>query len=291
VIAAGSPSPTPGAVTGAAPAPVPAPAIEAIGVSVTIGGRTILDRCDLAVPSGGWVTIVGPNGAGKTTLLQALAGLVPATGRIALHGAPLSGLSHRQRARTVALVPQSPVLPPAMTVGHYVLLGRTAHLGPLGRESVGDLDVVDRALEQLDLGGFADRALGTLSGGERQRALVARGLAQEASILVLDEPTTALDIAHQQDTLELVDRLRRRLGLTVLTTMHDLTLAAQYADHLVVLARGEVVVSGPPADVLTSAQLHTHYGAHVDVILHRGRLVVVPWRPDTDLGASSSGGT
>lgn len=272
---------------GLAPAPSSAslaapPAIDAARVTVTIGGRTILDRCDLAVATGGWVTIVGPNGAGKTTLLRALAGLVPATGRIHLHGAPLAGLSNRQRARTVALVPQSPVLPPAMTVGHYVLLGRTAHLGSLGRESRRDLALVDRALEQLDLLGFADRALGTLSGGERQRALVARGLAQEASILVLDEPTTALDIAHQQDTLELVDRLRRRLGLTVLTTMHDLTLAAQYADHLMVLARGEVVVSGPPAEVLTSAQLHEHYGAHVDVIRHRGRLVVVPWRPEAE---------
>ena len=227
------------------------------------------------------MTIVGPNGAGKTTLLRAVAGLVPAAGRIELHGVPLADLPHRRRARTVALVPQAPVLPPAMTVGHYVLLGRTAHLGPLGRETRRDIDLVDRALEQLDLVGFADRTLGTLSGGERQRALVARGLAQEASILVLDEPTTALDIAHQQDTLELVDRLRRRLGLTVLTTMHDLTLAAQYADHVVVLARGEVVVSGPPDEVLTSDQLHRHYGAHVDVIRHRGRLVVVPWRPDS----------
>jgi iron complex transport system ATP-binding protein len=258
------------------------PAIYATDVTVAIGARTIVDTCDLTVGAGDWVTIVGPNGAGKTTFLRALTGLAPATGRIELHGSPLARLSHRERARTVALVPQAPLLPPAMTVGHYVLLGRTAHLGPLGRESRRDLDVVDAALEQLELAEFADRALGTLSGGERQRALVARGLAQEASILLLDEPTAALDIAHQLDTLELVDRLRRRLGLTVLTTMHDLTLAAQYADHLVLLAGGRVALSGPPVQVLTGGELQRHYGAQVAVIRYRGRLVVVPWRSDPD---------
>jgi iron complex transport system ATP-binding protein len=167
-----------------------------------------------------------------------------------------------------------------MTVAHYVLLGRTAHLGPLGGETRHDLAVVDQALARLDLDALGDRPLGTLSGGERQRVVLARGLAQEATLLFLDEPTTALDIAHQQDTLELVDGLRRRLGLTVLSTMHDLTLAAQYADHLVLLTGGRVALSGPPVQVLTGPQLEHHYGARVDVIRHRGNLVVVPWRED-----------
>ena len=256
------------------------PALYAVGVTVVLDGHTIVDRCDLTVGHGDWVTIVGPNGAGKTTLLNALAGLLPAAGRIELRGVPLRALTGRQRAGTVALVPQSPRLPAAMTVAHYVLLGRTAHLGPLGRESRHDLGVVDRALAQLDLDALADRPLGTLSGGERQRVVLARGLAQEATLLFLDEPTTALDIAHQQDTLELVDGLRRRLGLTVLATMHDLTLAAQYADHLVLLTGGRIALSGPPVQVLTGPQLEHHYGARVDVIRHRGNLVVVPWRED-----------
>jgi iron complex transport system ATP-binding protein len=255
------------------------PAVYATGVSVTIGGRTIVDRCDLTVAHNDWVTIVGPNGAGKTTLLRALTGLTPATGRVELNGTPVRHMTPRQRARTVALVPQMPRLPPAMTVAHYVLLGRTAHLGPLGRESRHDLDIVDRALTQLDLDGLAHRTLDTLSGGERQRSVLARGLAQEATLLFLDEPTTALDIAHQQDTLELVDDLRQRLGLTVVSTMHDLTLAAQYADHLVLLTDGRVTLSGPAAQVLTTSQLERHYGARVDVIRHRGNLVVVPRRP------------
>ena len=256
------------------------PALYATGVTVAIDGRTIVDGCDLTVGAGDWVTILGPNGAGKTTLLRALAGLVPSTGRIELDGTPLRDLSPRARARAVALVPQVPVLPAAMTVAHYVLLGRTAHLGPLGRETQRDLDLVDEALTRLDLDGLADRTLDTLSGGERQRAVLARGLAQGATLLFLDEPTTALDIAHGQETLELVDDLRRRLGLTVVSTMHDLTLAAQYADHLVLLADGRIALSGPAVQVLTGPQLAHHYGARVDVIRHRGNLVVVPWRED-----------
>jgi iron complex transport system ATP-binding protein len=256
------------------------PALYATGVTVTIGGRAVVDRCDLTVGAGDWVTIVGPNGAGKTTLLAALVGLVPAAGRIELHGRQLGDLDARERARSVALVPQVPLLPAAMTVAHYVLLGRTAHLGRLGREARHDLDVVDDALARLDLDHLAERHLDTLSGGERQRVVLARGLAQEPSILFLDEPTTALDIAHGQETLELVDDLRRRLGLTVVSTMHDLTLAAQYADHLLLLVGGRVVQSGPPVQVLTGPQLEQHYGARVDVIRHRGNLVVVPWRDE-----------
>jgi iron complex transport system ATP-binding protein len=256
------------------------PALYATGVTVVIDGRTIVDRCDLTVGAGDWVTILGPNGAGKTTFLRALAGLQPASGRIELEGTPLRGMSPRRRARTVALVPQVPVVPAGMTVAHYVLLGRTAHLGPLGRETARDLELVDEALARLDLDGLAGRTLDTLSGGERQRAVLARGLAQGATLLLLDEPTTALDIAHGQETLELVDDLRRRLGLTVVSTMHDLTLAAQYAEHLVLLADGRVALSGPAVQVLTAPQLAHHYGARVDVIRHRGNLVVVPWRED-----------
>ena len=256
------------------------PAVYAHGVTVDLGGRRILDGVDVTVAEGDWLGIVGPNGAGKTTLLRALAGLTSALGRIDLAGQSVRRLSRRERARTVALVAQTPVIPAAMTVAHYVLLGRTAHLSPLGREGEADLDAAQVALDQLDVGSLAERALDTLSGGERQRVVLARALAQRASLLFLDEPTTALDIGHQQAFLELVDELRRTLELTVVMTMHDLTLTAQYTDHVVLLEGGRVAISGPPVQVLTSRHLARHYGANVDVIRHRGQLVVVPWRPD-----------
>jgi iron complex transport system ATP-binding protein len=254
------------------------PAIYAHGVTVVRGGRAIVDGVDVTVGRGDWIAVVGPNGAGKTTLLHALAGLTPASGRIELDGTPLAALGRRARARLVALVPQTPHIPPGMTVAHYVLLGRTAHLRPLGRESGADLDEVDRALDQLELLDLAGRAIDTLSGGERQRAVLARALAQQAPLLLLDEPTSALDIGHQQDLLDLVDRLRLDRALTVVATMHDLTLTAQYADHLLLMDGGRVSISGPPVQVLTDSQLSRHYGARVDVIRHHGELVVVPWR-------------
>lgn len=255
------------------------PAVYAAGVTVTAGRRRILDDVDLTVGAGDWCTIVGPNGAGKTTLLRALLGLVPSRGRIDLLGTPLDDLTRRQRSRIAALVAQTPVVPPGMTVAHYVLLGRTTHLGPLASESIADLDAAYGALAQLDLDDLADRSLETLSGGERQRAVIARALAQRASLLFLDEPTSALDVGHQQALLDLVDELRRDLRFTVVSTMHDLTLTAQYADHVVLLDAGRTVVSGSPVQVFTTSQLTDHYGgARVDVIRHRGSLAVIPWR-------------
>jgi iron complex transport system ATP-binding protein len=255
--------------------------VRARDVAVELGGAPVLTGVSLDVPAGTWLTVVGPNGAGKSTLLRALAGLVPATGVVELGGVPGRALRRREWARRVAFVPQDPVVPPGMSVAAYALLGRTPHLGPLGREGAGDLAVVARTLEQLDLTSFADRPLETLSGGERQRAMVARALAQEAPVLMLDEPTTALDVGHQQDVLELVDRLRRDHGLTVVTTMHDLTLAGQYADTLLLLDRGEVVVSGAPEAVLTQENLARFYGARVRVLVDGGALVVVPVRAGT----------
>ena len=255
--------------------------LRARDLVVALGGVPVLAGVSLDVPAGSWLTVVGPNGAGKSTLLRALAGLVPASGSVELGGAPAAGLRRREWARRVALVPQDPVVPAGMSVAGYVLLGRTPHLGPFGREGAGDLAVVARTLEQLDLTDLADRPLETLSGGERQRAMVARALAQEAPVLLLDEPITALDVGHQQEVLELVDRLRREHGLTVVSTMHDLTLAGQYADGLLLLDHGEVVVSGPPEVVLTQENLARFYGARVRVLVDGGALVVVPVRATT----------
>ena len=167
-----------------------------------------------------------------------------------------------------------------MTVGQYVLLGRTPHIRPLGVEGPHDIAAVHDALVHLDLVDLADREVTTLSGGERQRVLVARALAQGAPLVLLDEPTTALDVGHQQQVLELIEELRREHDLTVVTTMHDLTLAGQYAERLVLLDNGRVIVDGPAAEVLTEENLASYYGARVRIIQDGGRPVVLPIREE-----------
>jgi iron complex transport system ATP-binding protein len=241
-------------------------AVDVRGVRVALDRTPILHGVDLRVAPGEWVTVIGPNGAGKSTLLRAVGGLLPFTGDIALLGTELTRLRRRERARLVATVAQSPVVPPGMAVLDYVLLGRTPYISPLGRESAADRAAAAGVLERLDLTGFAGRRLDTLSGGERQRVFLARALAQDAPVLLLDEPTSALDIGHQQEVLELVDQLRHSAGLTVLATMHDLSIAGEYADRLVLLAGGRVVAGGTPAEVLTEELLATHYRARVRVL-------------------------
>jgi len=248
------------------------------GARVVLGDRAVLDGVDVDVGAGEWVAVVGPNGAGKSTLLRLLAGLVPGEGELELDGRPASSLRRRERALAVALVVQAPIIPEGATVADYVLLGRTPHLGPFGTEGAADLAAVHDALAHLDLVELADRLVTTLSGGERQRVLVARALAQGAPTVLLDEPTTALDVGHQQQVLELVDELRHRHGLTVVTTMHDLTMAGQYADRLVLLDGGRVVVEGDAAAVLTEEHLSRYYGASVRIIVDGGRPVVLPYR-------------
>jgi len=253
-------------------------AIRLRGVTVELGGRPVVDRVDADVADGEWVALIGPNGAGKTTLLRALARLVPFAGEIELDGRPLAELGRGELARLVAVVPQEPSTPPWMTVAEYVLLGRTPHLGPLAKEGARDRDAAARALVRLDLLAFVERRLGTLSGGEKQRVVVARALAQEAAIVLLDEPTAALDIGHQQQALDLLDGLRAESGLTLVAAMHDLTLAAQYADRMVMLDAGRVVADGAPAEVLTAPVIARHYGAAIDVVPVGDRIAIVPRR-------------
>jgi len=253
-------------------------AIELKDVTVELGGRAVVDRVAATVASGEWLALIGPNGAGKTSLLRAIARLVPYSGSIALEGRSTSSLSRTELSRLLAVVPQEPSTPPWMTVSEYVLLGRTPYLGPLGKESARDRDAARRALSRLDLLEYGARRLGTLSGGEKQRVVVARALAQDARIVLLDEPTAALDIGHQQQALELLDSLRAESGLTLVAAMHDLTLAAQYADRMLLLDGGRVVLEGAPAEVLTEAALAAHYGATIDVVAVDGRVAVVPRR-------------
>jgi iron complex transport system ATP-binding protein len=249
-------------------------------VTVRFGGVPVLDAVDLHAPAGVWSGLIGPNGAGKSTLLRAVAGLVDIDGgTIALDGEPQASMRRRDLARMVAFVPQRPMIPDGMEVAEYVLLGRTPHISYLGVEGDGDRSVVSDLVERLELVPFLDRTLGSLSGGELQRAILARALAQEATVLLLDEPTSALDVGHQQSVLELVDELRTERNLTVLSAMHDLSLVGQFAEHLVLLSGGRVVSAGVPREVLTEAAVAEHYGARVRVEHDgSGRVLVVPSR-------------
>jgi len=248
-------------------------------LTVSLDRTPVLRGVTCAAAAGGWLALIGPNGAGKSTLLRAAAGLVPYQGTVRLDGADVRSLRVRDRARLIAYVPQEPVLPPDMTVEQYVLLGRTPHLGYLGGPGRHDRDRVTAALERLDVARFAGRRLARLSGGERQRVVLARALATEPRLLLLDEPTSMLDVGHEQHVLELVDGLRRDAGLTVLATLHDLTIAGQYADELVLLHEGQVVASGPAPAVLTADLIEAVYAARVSVTAGPdGRPVVAPMR-------------
>jgi iron complex transport system ATP-binding protein len=260
--------------------------ISCLQVGVAYGEIPVVQAVDLVVPRGGWTTLIGANGAGKSSLLRAVAGLVHHEGEVRLADRLTAATTRRQIARLVAFVPQRPMLPETMTVADYVHLGRMPHAGLLGREDRHDAEVVGAVLERLELEEFATRRLGEISGGEGQRAVLARALAQQSEILILDEPTTALDLGHQQRILDLVDELRHERGLTVLSSSHDLGLAGQFAEELILLAHGRVVASGPPQAVLTVELLAAHYGARVEIREDStGRVIVVPLRsPSPVLG-------
>lgn len=253
--------------------------VEFRHLAVKYGRRAVIHDFSMAVASGNWVGLIGPNGAGKSSLLRAVAGLVKYSGDIVVDGSSLSLRSRSRRASLVAYVPQEPILPDEMTGREYVMLGRTPHIGYFGYPTKSDRAMVDDVIGRLGLDEIAPRHLGVLSGGERQRLVIARALATEAPILLLDEPTSALDIGHQQQAFELVERLRREHGLTVISAMHDLTLAGMYSDRLALLHEGTVVADGSVEDVLSAETLAEFYGVRVTV--HReddGTVVVVPRR-------------
>jgi iron complex transport system ATP-binding protein len=249
-------------------------------IRVSLDGAEVVKGVGLELDEGEWLGLIGPNGAGKTTVLRAVAGLVPYAGSIRIAGDEASGLRRRELARRVAVVPQIPVIPPDTSVLEYVVLGRTPHLGYSGSPGVRDVTAARSALARLDAAHLVDRRLGSLSGGERQRAVLARAVAQDARLLLLDEPTSALDVGAQQQVLELVASLRVDRGLTVLSAMHDLTHAGQYADRLVLMDGGREVAEGTPKEVLTEQLVARHYGAEVRVIVDAETgIAVVPLRP------------
>jgi len=253
--------------------------IELRRVGVRYGPVEALAPFDGVVRSGEWLGLIGPNGAGKSSLLRAVVGLVAASGEVLVNGEPLASHTHRRRAQLVAYVPQDPLMPDDMNGFEYVLLGRTPYISYFASATRHDRTIVGEVLERLDLAHLGRRRLGALSGGERQRMVIGRALAQQAPILLLDEPTAALDIGHQQQALELVARLRAEHGLTVVSAMHDLTLAGLYSDRLALLHEGQLVASGPAMDVLRADTLREFYGVSVSV--HHepdGTVVVIPRR-------------
>lgn len=247
-------------------------------VSVNIGDRRTLDGISFELDGGEYLAVVGPNGAGKTTLLRAIVGLLSYDGTMSISGRTPNPRKRRAMARLVAYVPQRPVLPDGMIVADYVMLGRSAHHAFLGVPSPSDRSIVSAVLDRLDLGRFANRAVLDLSGGEIQRVVLARSLAQQAPILILDEPTSALDIGHGQLVLELIDELRREDSLTVVCAMHDLTLAAQYAERILLLAHGRQVALGEARRVLTQENVERHFSATVEILDASSGPAVTPLR-------------
>ena len=254
--------------------------LQVRNVSVVLGEAPVVDGVSLSVDEGEWLGLIGPNGAGKTTLLRAITGATAIDkGEVIYGGSNLSRFSVRRRAKLMAVVPQNPVVPWGMGVSDYVLLGRTSHVGWLGRETRGDLEIAHQSLQAMGLEKLSQRRLDELSGGELQRAVLARALTQDAPLLILDEPTSSLDIGHGQQMMEMVDRLRHDQRLTVISALHDLTLAAQFCDRLVMMSDGKAILDGPPRSVITEGALRDHYGAQVRVISGpEFGVVVIPLR-------------
>ncbi len=252
-------------------------ALVARGIVAGYGARPVLRGVDVELAGGAVVAILGPNGAGKSTLLRALAGmLAPSSGEVLLDGVPVATLSRAAIARRIAVVPQVLELLFPFTVREIVGLGRTAHLGWLGTPSPTDRAAVDRALAELELEPLAGRRIDTLSGGERQRAVLAMALAQEADVLLLDEPTVHLDPTHQRATLVLLRDLARHRSLAVAAVLHDLNLAAAGADRVVLLVAGRVAAEGAPSDVLRQDTLDAAFGEGLRVLEVDQDRVVVP---------------
>ena len=253
--------------------------LRAESVTVGYGAEPVVRDLSLAIPDGKVTTIIGPNGCGKSTLLRTMARLLsPTSGRVVLDDRPLDAIPTREIATRMALLPQSPVAPEGLLVRDLVGRGRHPHQRWFRQWSPQDEDVVDAALAMTDTLDLRDRPLDQLSGGQRQRAWIAMTLAQDTELMLLDEPTTYLDLAHQVEVLDLVTRLNRGRGRTVAMVLHDLNLAARYSDLIVVMRAGVVVEQGSPTDVFTPDLLSTVFGLDADVLAdpRTGLPIVVP---------------
>jgi iron complex transport system ATP-binding protein len=252
--------------------------------------REVVRDLDVEIPDRSFTVIIGANGCGKSTLLRALARVLkPARGTVLLDGKAIGDYPSRQVARLIGLLPQSPITPDGITVLELVGRGRFPHQGALRRESAEDRAVVERCLAETGLTELKDRHVAELSGGQRQRAWIAMALAQDTELLLLDEPTTYLDLAHQIEVLDLCARLHAA-GRTVAAVLHDLNQAARYASHLIALRDGEVIAAGPPADVITAELVERAFGLRARIIEDpesRTPLVIPAFRPSPAPGASA----
>ena len=247
-------------------ATTPPSRLQARGLRLGYGARTIVDGLDLDIPTGAVTAVVGPNGCGKSTLLRSLGRLLaPKAGQVILAGDDIAHLDTREVARRLALLPQSPVAPEGLTVAGLVARGRHPHQSWLRQWSSDDVDVVAACLERTGVAYLADRAVDTLSGGQRQRVWISLVLAQQTTLLLLDEPTTYLDLTHSVEIMDLADDLRRE-GTTIVMVLHDLNLAVRYADHLVMMRDGRIVAQGRPADIVTAEQLREVFDLEAVVI-------------------------
>ncbi len=238
------------------------------GLTLGYTDRTVIERLDLAIPPGRITVIVGPNACGKSTLLRAMSRLLaPREGQVLLDGAAVHRMPAKELARTLGLLPQSPIAPEGITVADLVGRGRNPHQSIFSRWTHDDDLAVARALDATETAALADRPVDELSGGQRQRVWIAMALAQETDLLLLDEPTTFLDVSHQIEVLDLLTDLNRDRGTTVVMVLHDLNLAARYADHLIALESGVVRAAGEPAAVLTEEIVRTVFGLDSRVIV------------------------
>ncbi len=242
------------------------PVLAAVGLRCGYEEREVIRGVTLSLRQGEFVGLIGPNGAGKTTLLRALAGRMRAdSGRVELRGEPIERIPRRQVARVLAVVPQISAAPFEFTVREVVAMGRTPHLGRLQGEREEDRAAIERALELTRTQDLAQRPVTELSGGEFQRVVVARALAQEAPLMLLDEPVSHLDIGHQVEIFDLLLRLNREEARTILCISHDLNLASRYCSRIVAIAQGVVAAEGPPESVITEEEIGRLYGCEVHV--------------------------
>ncbi|MCW4384891.1 ABC transporter ATP-binding protein [Salinibacterium sp. SYSU T00001] len=245
----------------------PSHTLQAEALSLAYDSRSVIEDLDIAIPAGEITVIVGSNACGKSTLLRGLARiLTPGSGRVTLDGRDIRSYSGRDFARIVGILPQSPTAPEGITVADLVARGRYPHQGWFGRHTSEDDRVTAEALAATDCTELADRPVEALSGGQRQRAWIAMALAQDPDILLLDEPTTFLDVTHQLEVLDLLMGLNRERGTTVVMVLHDLNLAARYADHIVVMSRGSIVASGGPREVITPEIVSAAFGLDARVV-------------------------
>jgi iron complex transport system ATP-binding protein len=254
-------------------------------LTFSFNGTPVLKDVNLELKQGNMIGIIGPNGAGKSTLVRLLSRMFqPTQGNVRLNGYDLSQWRQTDLARVIAVVPQDPELPPTFTAWEMVLLGRTPFLGTLGRVREIDHQISRKAMEETRTWHLANRLICQLSGGEQQRLVIARALAQQPRVFLLDEPTAHLDINHQVETLSLISQMVRERDLAALSIFHDLNLAAQYCDELILLKEGQIVAKGTPNQVLTPQLIQKAYGASVGVLAHptNGLPVVYPTCPPTN---------